>query len=300
MHTQRRNMGENSKLVAYTQNDIASVMKVINEISKRKDTMYFYNFAKSYGTKKICGILNSRGVDAYGISVDANFDVVDKISKNIFNKISKENYINSLLYTPYYYSKYVLNPQNNSMQEQKIWIAYNVLVNNKNVNIKQKYTIKSMKNLVESGDAVLLGVKEKLLTGDSYFFEGLTQVDKDFVATAENAFVQKSIFPSVKFANNDAVLNNLASFEKKYPLLTDEMNKVNKKIAQKVLQYEIENQQIVLSSALEKGQQQFQNLVLEYQTKASKIQNLINLNQRLLSALGTSPRSKDYEFEKEL
>lgn len=295
-------MGENSKLVAYTQNDIASTMKVLTELSRCKDTMYFYNFAKSYGTKKINNILNARGFEMYGISPSQNFDVSDVISKHIFSKVSNQKYINALLFSPYYYSKYVLDAKNNTMQEQKIWVAYNALVNNKNVDIKQKYTIGSLKHLVNSGDAILLGVKEKLLEGDSYFFEDLMQVDSSFVVTAENGFVQKSIFPSIKYAASDVITKNIAQFENRFPLLNVELNKVNKKIAQKILQYEIENQQIVLSSALEKGQQQFQNIVLEYQTKASKIQNLLELNQKLLSALGTSNKdtARDFDFEKQL
>lgn len=291
-------MGKNSEIIKYESNDIAGIMKVLNQLSKKPDTIYFYNFANVYGPKKISSILNNRGFELYNITPDGSVDVVDKISKHIFNNISDRKYVNSLLYSPYYYTKYVQNPATNEMTPQRVWLAYNVLVDNKVVDIKNTYKIFQLKQLTENKDVVLLGMKEKVLTNELSFLENLCPVDKDFFATIGDGFMQKLVFPSIKYAGNPAILGNLASFEKQYPLLNSEITKVNKKIAQKVLAYEVENQQIVLNSALEKGQEQFKNLVNEYQSKAGKIQNLINLNEKLLSALGEKPKQTDFDFGK--
>lgn len=290
-------MGINSEIIKYESNDIAGIMKVLNQLSKSPDTIYFCNFAKKYGTKKICSILNSRGFELYNITPDGNIDVVDKISKHIFNNVSSRKYVNSLLYSPYYYTKYVQNPATNQMTPQKVWLAYNVLVDNKVVDIKNTYKIYQIKELADNKDIVLLGVKEKVLTEDLSFFSNLCPVDKDFFATIGDGFMQKLIFPSIKYAGNPNILANILNFEKEYPLMKSETTKVNKKIAQKVLAYEVENQQIVLNSALEKGQEQFKNLVNEYQSKAGKIQNLINLNEKLLSVLGEKPKQAESDFE---
>ncbi len=292
-------MGKNSQIVAYEQNDILSLLKVLNSLSKSQDTKFFYNFLANYGTKKVSDILNSRGFEMYGIAPSKNLDVVDIISKNIFTKITNKKYINSLLNSPYYYSKYILNPQTNSMTEQKIGLVYNVIVDNSKIDIKKCYTIDELKILIDNKNVVMLGVKEKPINSESYFFESLQEVDKNFIAQAKNGLIQKSIFPSIKFSDSK-ISQNLVKFENQYPNLNAEMTKVNKKVLHKVLQYEIQNQQIFLSSILENGQKQFKNLVNEYQTKANKIQKMIETNQKLLFALGEKQKTSDFEFDKTL
>ena len=290
-------MGKSTEIITYQQHDITNIIRLMTELSNRQDAMFFYTFAKNYGTRNICQILNNRGFEMYGITLTNGVDVVDKISKNMISKVSNKRYINSLLYSPYYYSKYVQNQATLAMEEQKIWFAYNTLVDNSKVDIKKRYSIDGLSNLVNNGDVILLGLKEKQITADSLFFEGLTRVDKDYLAKAQNGFIEKNIFPSVKFADCNSICQNLQQFEKRFPKLKQEMISVNKKIAQKVLQYEVQNQQILLSNTLEKGQEQFKYIVEEYQRKAGKIQNLMALNQKLLTALGDKPLANDYQFE---
>lgn len=290
-------MSKTTEIVTYKQNDIFGIMRVLSNVSSQGVT-YFYNFAKNYSPKKISSILNNRGVDLYGISFDSNFEVVDKISKCMFNKVSNKKYVNALLFSPYYYSKYSLNSSTKVMEEQKIWLAYNALVNNKAVDVKKTHSIAELKEELSKNDVILLGVKEKLISSENTVFGKLSKVDKDFILNVDNGLIIKSIYPSIKFANNDLVMENMDRYLKKYPNLTNEIQHANKKIAQKVLAYELENQQIVLSNALEQGQKQFADLVNEYQSKANKIQSLIQLNQKLLNALGDAPKqSNDFDME---
>lgn len=287
-------MGKNTVVVVHKQNDILNLLR---EISKKQDTSVFYEFAKNYGTKKICDIVNSREYRQNSLFSNNDFDNVDMISKNIFNNISNEKYKIVLLNSPYYYTKYALNPQTNSMVEQNISLMYNALVDNKVVDIKKKLTLDELEKFVNSKDIVLLGIKEKLISSESYFFDNLQEVDKTFIANAKDGFVKKSIFPSIKFADNEAITQNIASFENNFPNLKTEMTKANKKMLHNVLKYEVQNQQIYLSSMLEDGQKQFVKLVNEYQSKADKIQKMVEFNQKLLSALGERPKANDYKFE---
>ena len=293
-------MGNNSKIIKYQTNDIMGIMRVLKDISSFSDTRYFYDFAKNYGTKKMSNILNSRGVDFCNISKDGKFDVVDKVSKHIFNNISNKKYVNAVLGSPYYYTKYVHNPATNQMVEQKVLFKYNALVNNKKVDVKSNFKVYELKKLADSKDLILLGIKEQPLSNELAYFDNLCPVEKEFFNTVGDGLVQKPVFPSIKYAGNESILKNLDNFEKEYPNLKTEMAKANKKMAQKFLAFEVENQQIVLKSALEKGQVQFKNLVEEYQSKAVKIQNLINLNEKLLSVLGETSESTDFELGKEL
>lgn len=289
-------MGKNTEIIAYQQSDIMEIMKVINQMSSTKDARVFYTFAKKYSPRKICSILNNNGFD--NISSNGH-DMVDTISKNMLSKVAGKQYINVLLYSPYYYTKYSQNQFTNLMDEQNVWLAYNVLVDNHKVDIKKKYSLESLSPLVENGNIVLLGLKEKQINSEKVFFENLKRVDKDYFAKAQNGFIQNNIFPSVKYADNFAICQNLSKFERRFPKLNEEMANTNKKIMQKVLGFEVQNQQIVLSNALEKGQQQFMNMFEEYQKKASKIQNRIELNEKLLNALGVKTTSNDYQFAEE-
>ena len=287
-------MGKNTEIIAYQQSDIMEIMRVINQMSTSKDARIFYAFAQKYSPRIICQILNNNGFD--NVARSNGFDMVDSISRNMLTKAANKKYINVLLYSPYYYSKYTLNQATNQMEEQNIWLAYNAVADNFKVDIKKKYSLENLLPLIASGDVVLLGLKEKQISSEKLFFENLTRVDKDYFAKAKDGFIQKNIFPSVKYADNIAIRGNLESFEAKLPRLKDEMSQTNKRIIQKVLGYEISNQQIVLSNALEKGQQQFMSMVEEYQTKANKIQHLMALNDKALSALGEKKTSNDYQF----
>lgn len=286
-------MGMNTELITYQQSDIMEIMKVINQMSSNNDARIFYTFAQKYGPRKICQILNNNGFD--NINSNGN-DVVDIISKNLLSKVAKKQYINVLLYSPYYYTKYSQNQFNNLMEEQNIWLAYNVLVDNHKVDIKKKYNIDSLSPQIENGNIVLLGLKEKQISNDKIFFENLTRVDKDYFTKAQNGFIQNNIFPSVKYADNLAICKNIEKYEKNFHNLRAEMADTNKKIMQKVLGFEVQNQQIILTNALKKGQQQFINLLQEYQQKANKIQSRIELNEKLLNALGVKSISNDYQF----
>lgn len=286
-------MGKNTEIITYQQSDIMEIMRVINQMSSTKDARVFFTFAQKYSPRKICSILNNNGFD--NISSNGH-DMVDCISKNMLSKVAGKKYINVLLYSPYYYTKYSQNQFTNLMDEQNIWLAYNVLVDNHIVDIKKKYSLETLSPFVENGKVVLLGLKEKQIGSEKVFFENLTRVDKDYFAKAKNGFIQNNIFPSVKYADNVAICRNIEKFETKFPKLSEEFANTNKKIMQKVLGFEIQNQQIVLSNALEKGQQQFMSMFEEYQKKASKIQNRIELNEKLLNALGVKTISNDYQF----
>lgn len=288
-------MGNNTEIITYQQSDIMEIMRVMNQMSSNKDARIFYAFAQKYSPRKICQILNNYGFD--GVTYNNNVDVVDRISRNLLSRVAVKNYINTLLYSPYYYTKYVLNPVTNQMEEQYIWLAYNALADNFTVDIKKKFSLENIKPLVDNGSIVFLGIKEKQIDADKAFFENLNKVDKDFFAKAKDGFIQNNIFPSIKYADNVAICNNILSFEKRFPRLSQEMFNINKKIMQKVLGFEVQNQQIILSNAREKGQQQFLSIVEEYQRKASKIQNRIELNEKLLNALGIKTISNDYQFE---
>ncbi|MBR4124259.1 MAG: hypothetical protein IKR12_01670 [Clostridia bacterium] len=287
-------MGNNTEIITYQQSDIMEIMRVIDQMSSNKDARIFYAFAQKYSPRKICQILNNNGFD--NITHSNNVDMVDCISRNLLSKVANRKYINTLLYSPYYYTKYVLNPATNQMEEQNIWLAYNALADNFKVDIKKKFSLENVRPLVESGNVVFLGVKEKHINVDKMFFENLIKVDKDFFTKAQNGFVQNNIFPSVKYADNFVICNNILSFERRFPRLSQELFNTNKKIMQKVLGFEVQNQQIILSNALEKGQQQFMNIVEEYQRKAGKIQDRMELNAKLLNALGENQATNDYQF----
>ena len=140
-------------------------------------------------------------------------------------------------------------------------------------------------NLVDNKKVVLLGVKEKIVDGNAPIFENLTEIEmKDFLAK-ENGFVTKNIMPSITHISNAEIMQNVYTFEARYPNFLAELAKVDIAITKLVLQHELENQQIVLNGILENGQKNFMNLVNEYQTKSAKIQRYISQNQKLLNAL---------------
>ena len=288
-------MGKNTLVVGYKQNSILDLMRAI---LKSQDTSVFYDFVNNYGVSKICDIVNSNEYQSSLLNND--IDNIDIISKRIFNNISNVQYNNAILNSPYYYVKYTLNPSTNVMVEQNISLLYDVLINNKKVDVKKRFSVDDIKRYIESKDIVLLGIKEKEIAVDSYFFGDLQEVDKNFVAEVDDGFIKKSIFPSIKFADSETIIQNLQKFENDFENLSKEMQKANKKILHSVLKYEVQIQQIYLSGVLADGQKQFVQLVNEYQTKASKIEKMIDFNQKILETLGEKPKAKDYKFDNDL
>ena len=288
-------MGKNTLVVGYKQNSILDLMRAI---LKSQDTSIFYDFVNNYCVSKICDIVNSNEYQSSLLNND--IDNIDIISKRIFNNISNVQYNNAILNSPYYYVKYTLNPSTNVMVEQNISLLYDVLINNKKVDVKKRFSVDDIKRYIESKDIVLLGIKEKEIAVDSYFFGDLQEVDKNFVAEVDDGFIKKSIFPSIKFADSETIIQNLQKFENDFENLSKEMQKANKKILHSVLKYEVQIQQIYLSGVLADGQKQFVQLVNEYQTKASKIEKMIDFNQKILETLGEKPKAKDYKFDNDL
>ena len=287
-------MGKNTEIVTYQQNEIAAIMKVLAEMSKTNNAGCFYAFAKEYGPRKICQILNNNGFE--NITTKHGFDVVDGITRSIFSKVANTKYINVLLHSPYYYSKYTQNPETMAMEEQNIWLSYNAIVDNRKVDIKKKFSIDNLSSLLENGNVVLLGIKENLIEKEKVFFENLIKVDQDYFSTVQDGFLQKNIFPSVKYADSEEICKNIDKFERKFPKLNQELFDVSKNILKKVLKFEVHNEQIVLANAKEKGQQQLKSFVDEYQSKVYNIQARMDLNEKLLQALGDNSSLTDYKF----
>src|SRR5574344_353481 len=290
-------MSKANEIITYNQNDITGTIQILGSLQKCRDTMFFDNFASVYGKNKIQKILNTRGLEAYGIFPSANVDTIDKISQKIFSKVTDKKYILSLMYSPYYYVKYVQNELTGKMDEQKIQFGYDTLVDNSQVDIKRKWTVRELKYLIESDKVVLLGIKEKLLDDNSFFEGSLEQVDRTFVMTSENNFIEQNIFPSIKYVGNQIIMKNIANFEQKYEKMQKELHEVDSIKKKKILEYELENQQIVISSTLEHGQEQLKLIASEYQKKALRLQNLLNLNQKVLDAITPKQRTNEKDYE---
>ena len=278
-------MSRANEIVQYQKNDILSLSNALSHLIKTKDVNFFVNFANAYGPQKISKIVNTKYFPLYNLAPNQNFDVVDRISKQMLNKLANKQYVNSILFSPYYYKKFVQNTANGNMQEVNVSIAYNAVVDNKSVDVKHRFTVEEIKNLVDNKKVVLLGVKEKIVDGNAPIFENLTEIEmKDFLAK-EYGFVTKNIMPSITHISNAEIMQNVYTFEARYPNFLAELAKVDIAITKLVLQHELENQQIVLNGILENGQKNFMNLVNEYQTKSAKIQRYISQNQKLLNAL---------------
>ena len=288
-------MSRVSELIKYQKNDITAIANTLSCLIKTHDTKIFDCFAKNYGSDKICKILNTRGFMAYNLVPDNNFDMVDKISRVVISKVSDKKYINAILFSPYYYTKYVQNPSTKQMQEKHLQIAYNTLVNNAKVDIKKNWSLENIISLSNNQDVVLLGIKERQVDATKIFVNGLSMLDLTALTSAHNGYVLKNILPNVAMSNNPEMLQNYSNFQAKYPKFYAELCKVDIEITKQVLQYELENQQIILSDILQKGQKTFVNLVQEYQTKSQKIQKYYQQNQKLLDALNQGKGdSKDF------
>ncbi len=278
-------MSRDSELIKYQKNDITAIANTLSCLIKTHDTKVFDCFAKNYGSGKICKILNTRGFRPYNLVPDNNFDVVDKISRGMVSRVSGTKYINSILFSPYYYTKYVQNPATKQMQEKHLQIAYNTLVNNAKVDIKKNWSLENIISLSNNHDVVLLGIKERQIDATKIFVNGLSKLDLTALTSAHDSYVLKNILPNVGMSNSPEILQNYSNYQAKYPKFYAELCKVDIEITKQVLQYELENQQIILSDILQKGQKTFVNLVQEYQTKSQKIQKYYQQNQKLLDAL---------------
>ena len=181
-----------NEIVQYQKNDITSLVGALSHLIKTRDVNFFAGFANAYGPKKISKIVNSKYFPLYALAPNQNFDVVDRISKQMINKLAKKQYNNSILFSPYYYKKFVQDA-NGQMNEVNISVAYNTIVDNKSVDIKHRFTIQEIKKLVEDGKIVLLGVKEKVINDMNPILENLTEIEMKNLISAENGFLSKNI-----------------------------------------------------------------------------------------------------------
>ena len=287
-------MSRANDIVNYQKIDISKIGNSLSHLIKTRDTNFFDAFAKSYGTKKICKIVNSKPFDLYSISPNPNFEVVDRISRHMMSKLSGRHYINTILFSPYYYTKFAMDSDINMMTENHISVAYNTLVDNKAVNIKHQFSFEEIKKLIENGSVVLLGIKEKKMNDASNLNE-LVKIDINEFVSQDNNYLTNHILPTVVYAENQNIMQNKQHFEKRYPNFLQELAKVDIQITKSVLSHELENQQIVLNGILENGQKKFVALAMEYQSKAAKIQNYIKQNQNLLNAL--EPQKTQFGYE---
>lgn len=285
------------EIIAYNQNDIRGILQVCDNLRQFGDVASFDNFARIYGKNKIIRILNARGFPIYNIAPQPVGGIIDKISCAMINKATHKNFCLTNLYSPYYYVTYAKNKDDNIMDEQKIQIFFTCLVDNTAVDIKRKWTIPELEKIVTDGNAIVLNVKKKQIPSQSLFGDDLQQIEESFVLTAENGFLKKNIFPSIKFYDCLEIMENIHSFEAKYENLANEELKVKKQIASKILEYEAENQQIVISSTLDDMKKDIQNRVELYQKNQEKLSKVLSLNQELLESLSNKKvEGEDFDF----
>ena len=289
-------MSRANEIVQYQKHDITSLMSALSHLIKTRDVNFFAGFAKTYGQHKMIKIVNTKYFPFYALAPNQSFEVVDRISKQMINKLTGKKYVNSILFSPYYHTKYVQDSSGLQMKEVNVAVAYNAIVDNKTVDIKHRFSIEELKNLVDNKKIVLLGIKEKIIDDFNPVLDTLKKIDMKDLIEAENSFLSKNILPSLTYISNDEIMQNTLTFEARYPGFLNELAKVDIATTKLVLQHELENQQIVLSGILENGQKNFMNLVNEFQTKSAKIQKYMAQNQKLLNAL-EPPKEEMFQYE---
>lgn len=287
-------MLNNKKLMQNYKNNILHMLKVYHGVQKFGDDLQFNDFVKNYGKKKVINILNGRGFKYYKINPQFDGGVLDQITQNMFSKLTGKQCKTQKLYSKYYYSKYKPTLNSNQLELQDTQILFNCVVLDNNVNIKKCYSMVELKNLIKSGKVVLLDVKEKAITNKNYFNQDLQLVQKNFIATVDNYFLQKNIFPSIKYVDNEVVCKNIKNFAVSEKF-NQEYNKVKKEIIKQLLAYEIQNQQILLSDNLEKMQNKMVKLANQYQSSASVLGSQLSNNQRLLQLLNKNSGYQNIE-----
>lgn len=294
-------MSNLTELITYNQNDIRGILQICNNLKEYDDEVGFDNFVRIYGKNKIINILNARGFSLYNIPPQPTGGIIDKISRETINKSSNRNLSLTTLYSPYCYVKYANNFANNIMEEQKFQILFVCLTDNTAVDIKRKFTVEQLKNEIGKNNVILLNVKEKQIANKSIYVDDLVQIDKSYIGKAENGFLQKNIFPSIKFFDNNDIMQNIHAFESKNENLPAEQLKVKKCMAKVVLEYEAENQQIVLSNTIETMKKNIETQVFNYQKSQEKLSKLLSLNQQLLESLSSKKiESADFDLNENL
>lgn len=286
-------MTNNKKLYDNHQAEIKHIIKLYRDVQKYGCIEEFENFVKIYGKNKIIEIVNARGVGYNKIVPKTNGSVLDEISKSIFDKVNGKNYEVKKLYSKYYYTKYK-NCGNNELVSENTQILFNCLATS-DINIKKTYSIAELNNLIKNKKVVLLDVKERPVNDKNFFSKDLMQVHKQFIATVDNCCLQKNIYPSLKYCDDEQISANLSKYLTN-PQFRAEYTKVTKSILKTLLVYELQNQQILISDNLEKTQSKMVKLAVEYKSVAMNLSEKLSLNQKLLDLLLSKKKSQIQDF----
>lgn len=286
----------------FVSQNVIDLLKAYNGLTKNGKSIVFDDYIKTYGKKKAINILNARGFRMYGIAPNISGKILENISAKMLNRATSSKFESSQLYSSFAFVKYDGDGLN-FFEEQNNQLVFNCLIQKKFVDIKKLFSLEQLKNEIESGRVVLLDVKEKPVDVSNYFTSNLKLVDREYIKNFGDNYIQKRIFPTIKYLGGEFYEGNKNFYFNKFDKLQNEYLAVEKGILRTLLEYELQNDQVEISYQMEKAQNKIMKLAGEYQKSATQMGKMLSLNQMMLEKLGGETtisqkqrKEKDFEF----
>lgn len=285
----------------FVSQNVIDLLKAYNGLTKNGKSIVFDDYIKTYGKKKAISILNARGFRMYGIVPNISGKILENISAKMLNRATSSKFESSQLYSSFAFVKYDGDGLN-FFEEQSNQLVFNCLIQKKFVDIKKLFSLEQLKNEIESGRVVLLDVKEKPVDVANYFTSNLKLVDREYIKNFGDNYIQKRIFPTIKYVGGEFYEGNKNFYFNKFNNLQNEYLAVEKGILRTLLEYELQNDQVEISYQMEKAQNKIMKLAGEYQKSATQMGKMLSLNQMMLEKLGgettiSQKQSKEKDFE---
>lgn len=287
-------MKTNNKL--FTNNNIKQFLRAYHKLFESGDESMFDRCIVEYGKLKTANILkHCNFATATGVN-GQKVGVFDAVSTKIFKEATKKDCKFCSLYSVYKINQYEQADDQIFLTENSKQIVFDCVVIDKSVNIKKNYGLAEIHQLIERGHIVLLGVKQNKIAGNNFFSKNLIEVDHDYISNFANGFLQKNIFPGIKYLSDQVVMQNARHFDKKFKGLKAARVKIKKEIAKQVVAFELKNDQTELCDSLEKIQNKMVNIANKYKSSASAMQSQICINQNLLMAIDKDFAEPEQDF----
>lgn len=277
-------MGNRTNQINQIREQKNHIVKVYTELCKNNSSC-FDVLAVSYG-KNLSKIVSTFG--SYNFDCDVN-QLSNRIALDIAKQLYKKEFVPMEVYSS------ICTKKNGLIKQQKY-----IVLANRNVDRKRKFDFDDLTKNIDNNNMVLLNVKEREIlpiTADI-----LDKVDEK---TYNDQVIQLlfKMMPTIETLGKKQNAVIMQELKTSNPEMYDKIVEMEKKVAQSLFLYETSREQLLLNDAIEEFQTKLwklpvdivkenQNGILNYKSKAERIELMMNSNENILKNIETKSQQE--------